>query len=109
MAFEANARRAGNFAKSMRAQSGAASHPGRFQRQADFKETFIMPPTYLLARDHLERAAALLRGDDGRARQVLYIIERTINLMDDMLPEPRARKSNVLDFEAFRVSRAEMK
>ncbi len=68
-----------------------------------------MPPTYLLARDHLERAAALLRGDDGRARQVLYIIERTINLMDDMLPEPRARKSNVLDFEAFRVSRAEMK
>lgn len=68
-----------------------------------------MPPTYLLARDHLERAVALLRGDDGRARQVLYIIERTINLMDDMLPEPRARKSNVLDFEAFRDSRAQMK
>ncbi|WP_332686847.1 hypothetical protein [Devosia sp.] len=65
-----------------------------------------MPPTYVLARDHLQRAATILQGTDSHSRQLRYIIERTINLMDDVRqPEP-TQASNVLDFSAFRVSRA---
>lgn len=63
-----------------------------------------MPPTYLLARDHLEQAATILQGQDNRSRQLRHIIERTIGLMDDFQrrqPSP----SNVLDFAAFRRER----
>lgn len=61
-----------------------------------------MPPTFLLARDHLQRAAAILQGEDSRSRQLLYIVERTINLMDDLQPAAPVPTSNVLDFEKFR-------
>ena len=37
-----------------------------------------MLPTYLLARDHLQRAAAIIAGEDSRSRQLRYIIERTV-------------------------------
>ncbi|HEY8574747.1 MAG TPA: hypothetical protein VIL88_00240 [Devosia sp.] len=63
-----------------------------------------MLPTYILARDHLQRAVTILQGADSRTRQLRYIIERTITLMDetrrDSPPPPPA--SNVLDFAAFR-------
>ena len=65
-----------------------------------------MPPTYVLARDHLQRAATILQGLDSRSRQLRYIIERTISLMDETRPEPAPRASNVLDFASFRESRA---
>ena len=65
-----------------------------------------MPPTYVLARDHLQRAATILQGVDSRSRQLRYIIERTISLMDETRPEPVPRPSNVLDFASFRESRA---
>ena len=42
-----------------------------------------MPPTYLLARDHLQRAVAILQGADSRSRQLRYIVERTISLLED--------------------------
>ena len=45
-----------------------------------------MPPTYVLARDHLQRAATILQGVDSRSRQLRYIIERTISLMDETRP-----------------------
>ena len=61
-----------------------------------------MPPTYVLARDHLQRAATILQGVDNRSRQLRYIIERTITLMDEARQEPPASKSNVLNFAAFR-------
>lgn len=64
-----------------------------------------MPPTYVLARDHLQRAATILQGVDSRSRQLRYIIERTISLMDETRQEPPIRSSNVLDFAAFRESR----
>ena len=65
-----------------------------------------MPPTYVLARDHLQRAATILQGADSHSRQLRYIIERTINLMNDVRePEP-PKASNVLDFSAFRENRA---
>ncbi|HUH76068.1 MAG TPA: hypothetical protein VLZ53_01755 [Devosia sp.] len=61
-----------------------------------------MLPTYVLARDHLQRAVTILQGEDNRSRQLRYIIERTINLMDEFQPELREQPSNVLDFAAFR-------
>ncbi|QQR34613.1 hypothetical protein JI749_09435 [Devosia oryziradicis] len=64
-----------------------------------------MPPTYVLARDHLQRAATILQGVDSRSRQLRYIIERTISLMDETRQEPLPRATNVLDFAAFRENR----
>jgi len=64
-----------------------------------------MPPTYLLARDHLEQAATILQGEDNRSRQLRHIIERTIGLMDDFHHRQSQGSSNVLDFAAFRRER----
>ncbi|KKB09947.1 hypothetical protein [Devosia chinhatensis] len=60
-----------------------------------------MPPTYVLARDHLQRAATILQGADQRSRQLRHIIERTIGLMDDYRPEP-PRANNVLELNDYR-------
>jgi hypothetical protein len=66
-----------------------------------------MPPTYVLARDHLQRAVTILQGPDSRSRQLRYIIERTINLMDEVQAEPTpAPTDNVLDLATFRERRA---
>lgn len=67
-----------------------------------------MPPTYVLARDHLQRAATILQGHDSRSRQLRHIIERTIGLMDDFQKETVAPAANVLDFASFRVRKAQM-
>ena len=67
-----------------------------------------MPPTYILARDHLQRAAAILQGADSRSRQLLYIVERTIRLMDEVPPTPQTHASNVLDFASFRGRQASL-
>lgn len=61
-----------------------------------------MLPTYVLARDHLQRAAVILQGSDSRSRQLRYIIERTVSLIDEFDVEP-SRGDNVLDFAAFRA------
>jgi len=64
-----------------------------------------MPPTYILAKDHLQRAVFILQGVDSRSRQLRYIIERTITLMDETRQEPQPLADNVLDFSAFRERR----
>jgi hypothetical protein len=61
-----------------------------------------MPSTHLPARGHLERAVAILEGTDSRSRQLRYIIERTISLMDDLVP-PQPKPHNVVDFVSFRA------
>ena len=61
-----------------------------------------MLSTYLLARDHLQRAAAILQGADSRSRQLRHIIERTVSLMDDAQPMPEPTSGNILDFASFR-------
>ncbi|MEO5806947.1 hypothetical protein [Devosia sp.] len=62
----------------------------------------MMPPIYVLARDHLERAAVILRSDDRRSQQIRSIIERTINLMEtDRFDRPE-QTGNVLDFHQYR-------
>lgn len=62
-----------------------------------------MPPTYLLARDHLQRAAMMLREQDIHSLQLRQIIERTIQLMDETPQRPQRPRNNVLDFETFRA------
>ena len=59
-----------------------------------------MLPTYLLARDHLQRAAAIIQGEDNRSRQLRYIIERTVTLMDDFQPEEEPDQGNFAEFRA---------
>lgn len=64
-----------------------------------------MPPTFLLARDHLQRAAVILQGADTRSRQLRHIIERTIGLMDDLRQEAAEMPDNVYNLEAYRRER----
>ncbi|SFC56658.1 hypothetical protein SAMN04488059_10712 [Devosia psychrophila] len=63
-----------------------------------------MLPTHVLARDHLQRAAAILHGADSRTRQLRHIIERTITLMDQPGAEAsmRSNNNNILYFSSFR-------
>lgn len=61
-----------------------------------------LPPTYVLARDHLQRAATILQGADQRSRQLRHIIERTIGLMDETRPEPSEPVSNVVELNDYR-------
>jgi hypothetical protein len=61
-----------------------------------------VPPTYVLARDHLQRAATILQGADQRSRQLRHIIERTIGLMDDYRPEPKPTAANVVEINDYR-------
>ena len=64
-----------------------------------------MPPTYVLARDHLQRAATILQGMDQRSRQLRHIIERTIGLMDEARQEPTQPPSNVVELADYRHQR----
>lgn len=64
-----------------------------------------MNPTYLLARDHLQRAAIILQGNDQRSVQLRHIIERTIGLMEELQPQERQQLDNVYDFTSFREAR----
>jgi hypothetical protein len=59
-------------------------------------------PTYLLARDHLQRAAVILQGADQRSRQLRHIIERTIGLMEDLQPDEHQQPDNVYELNAYR-------
>jgi hypothetical protein len=59
-----------------------------------------MRQTYHLARDHLEQAAAILRGSDSRTIELRSIVERTIALMQEY--ERGARSAgNVVDFSDY--------
>jgi hypothetical protein len=59
-------------------------------------------PTYLLARDHLQRAAVILQGADQRSRQLRHIIERTIDLMDEFKTDEPEAPDNVYELDAYR-------
>lgn len=59
-----------------------------------------MRQTYLLARDHLEQAAAILRGSDSRTVELRSIVERTIALMQEYERTGRQR-GNVVDFSDY--------
>jgi len=78
-----------------------APSPG-VSRLRYIKGDFRVPPTYVLARDHLQRAATILQGADQRSRQLRHIIERTIGLMDDFRPEPKQTITNVVELNDYR-------
>jgi hypothetical protein len=59
-----------------------------------------MRQTYLLARDHLEQAAAILRGSDDRTIELRSIVERTIALMQEYERYGRTR-GNVVEFSDY--------
>lgn len=60
-----------------------------------------MLPTYVLARDHLEQAASILRGGDQQTEQLRTILKRTIALMQEY--ERRAdRDTGVIDLAGYR-------
>lgn len=62
-----------------------------------------MPPNYAVAREYLEQAARILEGSESRTRQLRYIIERTIVLMEETRPEaPLDMVDNVLSIASFR-------
>ncbi|HHY49527.1 MAG TPA: hypothetical protein GYA10_07255 [Alphaproteobacteria bacterium] len=65
-----------------------------------------MPPTYILARDHLERAASILRDSDARTRELRAILERIIALLAEFERCERHGESNVVDFESIRYERS---
>lgn len=73
----------------------------RFCDNLHLKETAV-PPTYVLARDHLQRAATILQGADQRSRQLRHIIERTIGLMEEIRPEQAKPVNNVLELNDYR-------
>jgi hypothetical protein len=56
--------------------------------------------TYILARDHLEQAAAILKGADEHTIQIRAIVERTITLMEEY-EETRPRDGKVVRFDSY--------
>ncbi len=61
-----------------------------------------MQPTFILARDHLEQAASILRGADTQTQQLRNIVERTIALMSEFEKRSATPDGNVLYFWAYR-------
>ena len=87
-----------------------AAQVGRAPITGDSAITLIsrrphVPPTYVLARDHLQRAVTILQGTDQRSRQLRHIIERTIGLLDEIRPEPPQPPSNVFELDDYRQQR----
>ena len=62
-----------------------------------------MRHTYVLARDHLEQAAAILRGPDSRTIELRSIVERTIALMYEYERTAQQAGGNVVDFTDYWV------
>jgi hypothetical protein len=59
-----------------------------------------MQRTYLLARDHLEQAAAILRGADDHSIQLRSIVERTIAIMMEY-EDAQKDTGNVVRFDSY--------
>jgi hypothetical protein len=64
-----------------------------------------MPSTYLIARDHLQRAHAVLRHEDGRSAELRHIIEQMINLLDRIETPASGRETNVVSLDNYRDRR----
>lgn len=62
-----------------------------------------MSPTYVLARDHLEQAAAILSGPDSHTAELRSIVQRTIALMVEYERRATRPGGNVVDFSDYWV------
>jgi hypothetical protein len=57
-----------------------------------------MRMTYLLARDHLEQASAILETEDAETRQIQNIVQRVINLIDRTQRPASPPTAKIIDF-----------
>jgi hypothetical protein len=57
-----------------------------------------MRMAYLLVRDHLEQAQAILDRSDVEARKLQDILQLTINVIDSMQAVGPRSRTNVIDF-----------
>ena len=64
-----------------------------------------MPSTNLLARDHLERAAAILSGADAQTRELRRILDRMIALMREIERREERAPGKIIEFAAFQRRR----
>ena len=62
-----------------------------------------MRQTYILARDHLEQAAAILSGPDSHTAELRSIVQRTIALMLEYERTANRPGGNVVDFSDYWV------
>ncbi|HEY0854742.1 MAG TPA: hypothetical protein VGD86_07935 [Devosia sp.] len=62
-----------------------------------------MRQTYVLARDHLEQAAAILSGPDSHTAELRSIVQRTIALMLEYERNASRPGGNVVDFSDYWV------
>ncbi|RYE83094.1 MAG: hypothetical protein EOP19_14680 [Hyphomicrobiales bacterium] len=62
-----------------------------------------MRQTYLLARDHLEQAAAILKGPDNHTTELRSIVQRTIALMMEYERAASRPGGNIVDFSDYWV------
>ena len=62
-----------------------------------------MRQTYVLARDHLEQAAAILSGPDSHTAELRSIVQRTIALMLEYERVASRPGGNVVDFSDYWV------
>jgi hypothetical protein len=64
-----------------------------------------MATTYILARDHLEQAASILKGEDDQTAQLRLIVERMIELMYEIELKDRQGSPNIIDLQSVRFAR----
>jgi hypothetical protein len=62
-----------------------------------------MRQTYILARDHLEQAAAILSGPDSQTTELRSIVQRTIALMVEYERAATRPGGNIVDFADYWV------
>jgi len=62
-----------------------------------------MRQTYILARDHLEQAAAILSGPDSHTAELRSILRRTIALMAEYERKSTLPGGNIVDFSDYWV------
>ena len=60
-----------------------------------------MRQTYVLARDHLEQAAAILKGPDSHTTELRSIVQRTIALMVEYERAAALPGGNIVDFSDY--------
>lgn len=57
-----------------------------------------MQNTYILVKDHLEQAQAILSIADSESRQLRKIIGMMIGVIDEMVLSPAAEPENIITF-----------
>jgi hypothetical protein len=57
-----------------------------------------MRRSYVLVKDHLEQANAILKTDDVETKQLRRIVQMTIDLIDRLQTPPPSKGATIIDF-----------